>query len=100
MLKTIFTLLFCFAFTNAVADITKGKAIYTTRGCGSCHGPTGKSLNPAVYPALAGKPKKQLLEKFKDYRSGKIVNPFMNSMSKSVLDNEIADLFSYIETLK
>ena len=86
--------------TASFADVLKGKQIYTTRGCASCHGIDGKSLNPAVYPSLNVKSKAEYLQSFKDYQSGKKVNPLMSPMARVVKPSEVKDLIDYVATLK
>ena len=58
-----------FAFSAFALD---GKALYNQKMCQTCHGPTGKSVNP-MYPSIAGQDKDCLKKSMKQVvATGKI----------------------------
>jgi cytochrome c553 len=61
-----------------------------TTPCTPCHGADGR--NSAMAAALAGRDSDALAEKLKGYRSGALQHPVMNAVTKSLSDEDIADL--------
>ncbi len=81
-------------------DAEAGAQAYLAKGCIGCHGPAGKSPNPAIYPSTAGKEAGYLVEQMKAFRDGKRVNPLMGPMSTSLTDEDIDNLAAYLSAQK
>lgn len=75
---------------NDINDI--GKKLYTSLGCGGCHGVTGQSTIPS-FPSLAGKDASYLVKQLLDFQSGARPSPMMANNAKKTQGNEqsIAD---------
>ena len=82
-----------FASTPAMAgDVAAGKA--KSAICASCHGATGKSLNP-LWPNLAGQKEQYLAKQIKAFRDGTRKDPMMAPMVAALSDEDIANLAAY-----
>lgn len=77
------------------ADPAAGKTAYQIKGCVGCHGPQGKSTNPAN-PALDGKEADYLQEQLVAFRAGKRQNATMNAMAAMLSDEDIANIAAYL----
>jgi cytochrome c553 len=62
-------------------------------GCVACHGAQGEGIGS--FPALAGKEAVYFDEQMNRYRSGDRQNPMMETIAKSLSDEEIAELAEY-----
>lgn len=84
--------------TVLVGSTEKGMATFGT--CAGCHGLNGEG---SIGPALKALTKEETSEKLNNYRDGLITNPMaamMTPIAQSLSDQDIADLSSYIATLK
>jgi cytochrome c553 len=66
--------------------------------CAACHGADG--LGIGTFPPLAGKQAEYLAKLLQDYRSGAQQNVMMNTIAKSLSDQDITDLATYFASLK
>ena len=55
--------------------------------CANCHGTNGHSV--AGMPALAGRPRRELVQKLKEFRDGKRAATIMQQLAKGYTDTEI-----------
>lgn len=70
--------------------------------CSACHGPRGRGLKLAGFPALSGQHSEYTSTALKEYRLGKrksVVNAIMNGVSKKMSDKEITAVSSYVSGL-
>lgn len=77
-------------------DATDAAALYAGR-CMSCHGKTAEGV--ASYPSLAKLSRADIQSRLETYRSGGTVgsqSAIMQSMSRSLSDQEIAALANYL----
>jgi cytochrome c553 len=88
----LFFALLMFAGPALAADAEAGKA--KAAMCTACHGAAGISANP-IWPNLAGQKEGYLAKQMKDFRDGKRNDPVMAPMSKSLSDDDIANLAAY-----
>lgn len=63
--------------------------------CAACHGADGKSLQPALYPNLAGQYPNYLEHALKDYRAGLRKNPIMGAQAVALTDQDIQELAEF-----
>lgn len=61
--------------------------------CTPCHGADGR--NSAMSAALAGSDRAALARKLREYRSGALQHPVMNAVTKSLSDEDIAELAAH-----
>lgn len=66
--------------------------------CVGCHGADG--LGVGTFPALASKDADYLAKQLQDYKSGVRTNPMMNTIAKSLSEQDIADLAAHYASLK
>jgi len=95
MKSFLFALITALLFASASAlagDVAAGKA--KSAICASCHGATGKSLNP-MWPNLAGQKEQYLAKQIKAFRDGIRKDPMMAPMVAALSDDDIADLAAY-----
>jgi len=95
MKSFLFALITALLFASASAlagDVAAGKA--KSAICASCHGATGKSLNP-MWPNLAGQKEQYLAKQIKAFRDGIRKDPMMAPMVAALSDDDIADLSAY-----
>jgi len=84
------------AETAAPVQISKRMVVLTTP-CTPCHGADGR--NSALSAALAGRERAVLDRKLQEYRSGALQHPVMNAVTKSLSDEDIADLAEHYASL-
>lgn len=76
-----------------------GAALFTSKGCAACHGPTGnKSIMP-VYPNLAGQNAPYLLNQMKLIKSGERAGgqtAVMKPIIASVTDEEMSAMADWL----
>lgn len=88
----------------AEGDAEAGKAYFAQHGCAACHGPKGESVNPAMFPKLAGHDAAFVSEQLHAFKSGErkgqgpgaIMNPNAAAMS----DQDIENIAAFIDSLK
>ena len=83
-------------YYSYAVDIIDGKE--KAVACAGCHGVNGISRNP-VWPNLAGQKAGYLSLQMKNFRDGKRVNSIMNTISKSLTDEDINNLAAYYSSL-
>ncbi|MCH8531094.1 MAG: cytochrome c [Saccharospirillum sp.] len=81
------------SLAHAEGDAARGEA--RAASCAACHGPGGRSLNPSVFPAIAGMEPEQMVTLLKAYRDGDKVNPIMSPQAQGLSDQDILDLAAY-----
>ena len=84
------------AETAAPVQMSKRMVVLTTP-CALCHGADGR--NSALSAALAGRERAVLERKLQEYRSGALQHPVMNAVTKSLSDEDIADLAEHYASL-
>lgn len=62
--------------------------------CANCHGPDGRSVNPAVVP-LAGLPKDLVVQRMKEFKEGKRPATVMHQIAKGYTDQQIELIASH-----
>ena len=67
--------------------------------CAACHGPGGRSTQPA-YPILAGQTARYLTLQLRDFQAGRRSDPQMTPMATGLTREEIADLADYFSKEK
>ena len=67
--------------------------------CAACHGPGGRSTQPA-YPILAGQTARYLTLQLRDFQAGRRSDPQMTPMVTGLTREEIADLADYFSKEK
>ena len=94
-----------------VADeslVDSGEAVYQggdeeagVPACIACHGPTGKGIPAANYPAIGGQHAQYLLTQLELYASGEREDPngIMNSVAERLSDEDMQAVSSYVEGL-
>lgn len=83
-----------------VGDAARGKSLaYTCRGC---HGLTGyKNAYPSYHvPKLGGQSQVYLNNALHEYRQGKRKHPTMQAQAESFSEQDIADIASYLSSIK
>lgn len=96
-------ILFAMIFSCSVlagGSAADGEKAYASKGCIGCHGPAGKSPNPAVFPVLAGKEVAYIKSSLEAFRSQKRSNPMMSPMAAGLSDADIANLAAYLGVKK
>jgi cytochrome c553 len=94
------------AFPALAADPPKGNieaAKAKVSMCIGCHGIPGyRASFPEVYsvPKIAGQNDKYIQVALRAYASGERTHPTMDAISKSLSDQDIADLAAYYSNLK
>lgn len=86
--------------TQAFAD---GKALYTSKLCGTCHGPDGKKPIMPTYPKIAGQNAAYSLQQIKDIRDGKRKNGMaaaMKALVASLSDADAKTIADWLATVK
>lgn len=82
------------AHTPARADGDPEAGREKAKTCESCHGPDGKSVEPA-YPNLAGQHESYLIKALSDYRSGVRSDAIMQSFATNLSNQDIEDLAAW-----
>jgi len=67
-------------------------------GCANCHGTNGNSLGGAA--SLAGEPKDGMVQKMKDFRSGKRPATIMHQIAKGYSDAQVDAIAAYFSAQK
>src|SRR5262249_44182268 len=80
----------------AAADVKAGRQ--KARQCQACHGLDGQAKLPDA-PNLAGQNEIYLVKALKDYRSSARQNEMMSLVSRSLKDEDIADLAAYFAAI-
>ena len=80
----------------SAADVAAGKA--TAEGCAACHGADGISQT-AETPSLAGEPDDYIQWQLVYFRRGARKNDLMESVAKSLTNEEIRNLGAYYASL-
>ena len=94
------------AFPVLAADPPKGNieaANAQVSMCIGCHGIPGyRASFPEIYsvPKIAGQNEKYILSSLRAYASGERTHPTMDAISKSLSDQDMADLAAYYSNLK
>ena len=73
-------------------DPTKGEEL--AKKCSGCHGEKGISVT-ASYPSLAGQLPTYLYKQLQDYSTGERQDPMMNGITKSLSQQDAADLAAW-----
>jgi cytochrome c len=79
-----------------------GAALYTSKGCGACHGADGKTPIMPAYPKIAGQGKEYAAQQMADIKSGKRSNgqsAAMKGIMAGVSEDEIKAIAEYISGL-
>lgn len=84
------------AATGAPAPMS-ARLVELTTPCTPCHGADGR--NSAMSAALAGRERAELAQRLQDYRSGARQHPIMSAVTKSLSDDDIADLAEHFASL-
>jgi len=79
--------------TATAAESEPAKA----QACAACHGPGGKSSDPAV-PSLAGQPKQFIATQLVMFREGNRKNPVMSPFAAGLSNAELNDLAGYFSS--
>lgn len=85
-----------FSINTQANDVESGKS--KSSMCISCHGVSGISSNQ-MWPNLAGQKRGYLIKALQDYKSGERKNAMMNSILKSLSEEDIQDISSYFSSL-
>jgi len=99
-----FIIIFVFLMTQLFASsaaYNRGEALFFVKGCSSCHGPSAEGSS--TYPRLAQKPKKYLIRKLKDFRTGKAITvsqQMMAQFANALSDENIEDLATFLSKHK
>ncbi|WP_394777540.1 c-type cytochrome [Undibacterium sp.] len=75
------------------ASIARGRQLAQT--CSACHGATGNSQNPALYPNLAGQSVAYLELQLTNFKSGERPNPLMKGFASALTAAQMHDLAAY-----
>jgi cytochrome c553 len=67
--------------------------------CAACHGPEGRSTDPA-YPILAGQTARYMYLELRDFQEGRRSNPLMSPMVVGMTRDEMRDLSDYFAKQK
>ena len=84
-------------------DVSKGKDLYTTKACASCHGADAKSSVMPIYPKLAGQNADYTYQQLIDFKSGARSNgqgALMKAMVQTIEDDGLRAIADYIATLE
>jgi cytochrome c553 len=97
MKKLVLAAILAFSTVSVqAADAAAGKAKAAV--CGACHGPAGVSSIP-IFPNLAGQKAAYLEKQLKAFRDGTRKDPSMEGQSKTLTDDDIANLSAYYASL-
>jgi len=100
----IFFLLFVLNIPNYLyaGDLLLGKEKAATT-CSGCHGIDGQATsggNSSLTPNITAQQKEYILEKLKDYKSGKINHPQMSLIAQMLSDNDIENVAEWYSNIK
>lgn len=76
-----------------------GKPGAGVQACVACHGPAGITPTGGIFPNLAGLRSEYLAKQLADFRSGTRVQPLMNTIARSLTEEEIGQVAAYYGTL-
>ena len=102
---TLFIVMFIFLSPNNhayAADFLLGKEKAATT-CSGCHGIDGQATsggNSSLTPNITAQQKEYILEKLKDYKSGKINHPQMSLIAQMLSDNDIENVAEWYSNIK
>lgn len=94
------------------SKISEGQRLYRggdpTAGiaaCGSCHGPNGRGMAAAGYPAISGQHSTYVIAQLKAYRAGtrktdQPQNQMMRTVTNRLTDAQIEAVASYVQGLR
>ena len=68
--------------------------------CANCHGTTGRSIEGAAVPGLAGMPANYVVEQMKGFKSGARPATVMHQIAKGYSDAQIEQLAAYFAAQK
>jgi cytochrome c len=100
LIATVVTSVLILVSSNAIA--ADGAALYTSKGCGGCHGQDGNSPIMGAYPKIAGQNLDYTIQQLADIKSGARSNGQSMSMKgimAAVSDDEIKALATYLSGL-
>ena len=95
-MRFILLFLLLFSYLNAQSSYERGKHLYVSKACYSCHGHKLEGIHK--YPRLANRAKGYLSYKLKHFRSGKADNQqqeMMISFAVELSDENIDDLTTF-----
>jgi cytochrome c553 len=83
-----------------VGDVSRGKSLTFT--CRGCHGVTGyKNAYPSYHvPKLGGQAQAYLSNALHEYRHGNRKHPTMQAQAESFSEQDIADITTYLSSIK
>lgn len=85
-----------------IGNAERGKALYSEKGCASCHGEAGISDNPA-WPVLAGQRRLYVYKLLLDYRAKRMNSQdaaLMSFQAEQLTESDMADLAQWLSSLK
>lgn len=97
-MRFISLVFFIFAFADAQTPYQKGKEVYMSKGCYSCHGNSLEGLHK--YPKLANRAKGFLsykLKRFRDKISDNQQQEMMIAFAVGLSDEEIENLTTFMQ---
>lgn len=98
MSSSVLAAVLFFQFSTAwAADAAQGKI--KAQPCVSCHGINGISNSPEI-PNLAGQKEAYLKNALKQYRDGARKNAMMNTFTKPLSDEDIANIAAFFAAMK
>jgi cytochrome c len=80
-----------------------GADLYTSKGCGACHGADAKTPIMPLYPKIAGQAKEYVAQQLTDIKSGARNNgqtAAMKGIMAGVSEEEISAISEYVSSLK
>jgi len=58
-------------------------------GCATCHGRDGRSVDPKLYPDLAGQSAAAIYKQLYDFKHGSRANPMMSALAQALSDEQM-----------
>jgi cytochrome c553 len=93
-------------FSDIQKNITQQQVssrLYMSK-CSACHGKNGEGIfddkGSNIFPAIAAKPYEFILKRVHDYKEGKVSNPLMATLLKSIKDEDLDALADEISGFK
>lgn len=80
----------------------EGEALYTEKGCNTCHGVTGNEPILPTYPRIAGQNREYLVRQMQDIKDGSRDNgasAAMRLLVANLSDDEITAIADYLSKL-
>ncbi|KNZ31428.1 MAG: cytochrome C553 [Methylibium sp. NZG] len=68
--------------------------------CASCHGTSGRAVDGAAVPGLAGQPAAYMVEQMKAFKSGARAATVMHQIAKGYSDAQIEQMAAYFAAQK